>query len=543
MGQREKSQIEIMLEDEIEKIKKELKDFKRLSNYNRSSSKGQLDDLKRLEEIKKELSFLESLLFDFKSLEDNRVFEESETYDEFLMKYVLRNLDPKMSDRLVRCINSDKEKLRREKEKKLEERRDKKIKAIIERNTTSDVKRFYYSGFTSYIKGKFDQSKKNNAIKSYNSDKYRMIISWIENNFVSRYALNVSGKTYYCLKTGGGKVIRHNQSYQYYDKYEQDKIKSRTLYKDEIEKCEELLQYSSLSNDEKKKIQKYLDLLKEGALLFQLTELMREMGINEHFTDTIKERGQIRNELVQKLKNVKLDIANMQKSINIDVLYKNRKEEIENKKAETKKAEKEKEESEKPYVDESILISNNKWEKEYIERYIERELGRKLTIDDTYSEQYHVASRKAKEELSYYLDSLDKELKKYFVTYLEKELAKFILENYKISDQKEIDFIVRDAMLSPEERYIRDMIEAKKLPLGTRTEELTSKDYELIEKHKDRFFDDECDKKIKELKEKIKKINSISFTSIYRIEDVEGMVNQARSEDNSFELARSHFKR
>ena len=542
MEQREKSQIEIMLEEEIEKIKNELSDYEHLSLNGMGSSKDQFNEYKYLQELKKELNFLESLLFDFKSLEDNIVFGESETYDEFLMNYVLRNLDPKMFDRLVQCIRSDRERLRKEEEKNLVEIRDKRIKAIAEINTTSNIQRHRYKGFIPYIKGKVNQSSKNNRIKSNNSDKYGRIINWIKNNFVSRYS-RLSGKTYYCSKTDEGKTKSHNLDYQYYDKYEQDKIKSRTLYKDEIEKCEELLQYSSLSNDERKKIQKYLDLLKEGALLFQLTELMREMGINEHFTDTIKEKGQIRNELVQKLKNVKLDIANMQKSINIDVLYKNRKEEIENKKAETKKAEKEKEESEKPYVDESILISNNKWKKEYIERYIEKEFGRKLTIDDIYSEQYHVASHKAKEALSHYLDSLDKELKNYFVTYLEKELAKFILENYKISDQKEIDFIVRDAMLSPEERYIRDMIEAKKLPLGTRTEELTSKDYELIEKHKDRFFDDECDKKIKELKEKIKKINSISFTSIYRIEDVEGMVNQARSEDNSFELARSHFKR
>lgn len=532
---RQKSEIEIIIEKKLAKLEEDLGSYERIHNE------------KSTEYIRSEIEFMKSLLSYFEELEEKRLFSEEETYDNNLMEYVLKNLPPQMKDRLKNCIHNDKRKIYQERVRQLEENKKKKIDSIISRNANSKAGHtFQKKGktplFITNIKRKISNAQKNDRQKQRNKDKYSEIIDWIERYYVSRYSVSISGKSYYYLKTNSGKIqISNPIDEESYKEFEKQKIEERISY--EIIEAQELLLYSKLTDDLSKKIQNYLDLLKENSKVTQLIECLSYLSLNADYIETRKEKMEIIGELKKIKKENDITITQFNKSVDLNKIYNSKKEEIEKKKTEIQKRKEVEEDLKETIIDNSILIANNKWEENFVQDYIRKVFGREPTAEEQCSSKYYQVQAQGRVILREHIDSLNKELGDYLVSYLEKELVSYVMENYQISNEKEIDFLVSDAMLSPQERYIRDMIEAKKMSEGTRVEDLTSKDFKQIEKYKDRFYDDECDKKIQELNEKIKVIKKTCFTSIYKIEDVEMMVEKSKQEENTFEEAKSYFRK
>ena len=106
-----------------------------------------------------------------------------------------------------------------------------------------------------------------------------------------------------------------------------------------------------------------------------------------------------------------------------------------------------------------------------------------------------------------------------------------------------MDFLISDALLSPEERYIRDVVEAGRLPKGTKPEDLTSKDKEIIAADKKGTLKDGLtDKKIQELCKRLATIKTAYLPQIYLITDLEELREKFKSQGTSLEPAQEFFK-
>lgn len=536
---REKSGIEIIIEKRLTELNIDLMREKR------TQPKYRNDD--EIEYISNEIAFMRSLLNYFKELEDKSMFGEVETYDKNLMRYILENLPPQMADKLNSGMRNDTQRLRQNMIVTAEEEKKKKLDSIVSRNAHSVAEQTHHKKgntplFITNLKNKIKNSQKNDRQKQRNKNLYSDILEWIERNYVSRYSQMPSGKSYYILKANGSQTKKYNsQDENEYKKF--SKQKNEEIISDEIVKIQELLLYSTLSDEIEKNLQNYLDLLKENSKVNQLIKCVNDLSLNSSYIETHKEKEKINKELQKILKKNTSSISKFKEKIDINKLYNNKKDEIEKRKHDAEKQKKVEKELEAPMVDHAILIANKNWEDDFIQEYINKEFGRVPTTEEHVSEKYYEARSKARIMLKQYLDEINTELRNYLVTYLERELANYVTDNYQINNEKEIEFLVSDAMLSPSERYIRDMVEAKRMPKGTKVEDLTSKDFEQIEKHKDRFHDDECDKKIQELSKRIKTIKETHFTSIYKIEDMINIAENIKHEVHEFEEAKKYFGR
>ena len=551
---REKSPIELILEEKIEKIEHDL-DFYKQTKYTNNTPEEVAKKQKEIEKLQNELNFLKSRLERFKSLEEEKLYGSHETYNTLSMNYILRNIDPITSDKIKQCLSIDKARIAKERKESLEKQKENILKSFIERNVSREKEPSYRSKFKKdYIpiitplKNKMEQSRKNERIKSANIGKYNDIINWIERSFIYHYNPTVFEKTYflgkyeqYEKKINNPENSEFDEKYKEYEQKQHESVDSSIAY---LKECKELLLYANLTPDLRKKVEKYIELSREYASISNLFEELRSnLYIGKQYIETRKEKTKIIQEYKEKKERAQKNLDNFVKNFDIGTLYNNNSEKIEQRKTEIQKREKSKEELKKPYVNDDILIANNKWEEKFIQEYIKRVFGREPTTEEKFSEKYSNAQMQARVNLRNHLNEINKELGDYLDSYLTKEIASYVMEKYQISDKQQIDFLVSDAMLSPQERYLRDMIEAKRMPKGSRVEDLTSKDLMEIEKHKDRYHDDECDKKIQELAKRKKNIKETFFTSIYKIEDIEKSIERIRKEENTFEEAQSYLKR
>ena len=551
---REKSPIELIFEEKIEKIEHDL-DFYKQTKYTNNTPEEVAKKQKEIEKLQNELNFLKSRLESFKSLEEEKLYGSQETYNTLSMNYILRNIDPITSDKIKQCLSIDKARIAKERKESLEKQKENILKSFIERNVSREKEPSYRSKFKKdYIpiitplKNKMEQSRKNERIKSANIGKYNDIINWIERSFIYHYNPTVFEKTYflgkyeqYEKKINNPENSEFDEKYKEYEQKQHESVDSSIAY---LKECKELLLYANLTPDLRKKVEKYIELSREYASISNLFEELRSnLYIGKQYIETRKEKTKIIQEYKEKKERAQKNLDNFVKNFDIGTLYNNNSEKIEQRKTEIQKREKSKEELKKPYVNDDILIANNKWEEKFIQEYIKRVFGREPTTEEKFSEKYSNAQMQARVNLRNHLNEINKELGDYLDSYLTKEIASYVMEKYQISDKQQIDFLVSDAMLSPQERYLRDMIEAKRMPKGSRVEDLTSKDLMEIEKHKDRYHDDECDKKIQELAKRKKTIKETFFTSIYKIEDIEKSIERIRKEENTFEEAQSYLKR
>ena len=507
---REKSPIELIFEEKIEKIEHDL-DFYKQTKYTNNTPEEVAKKQKEIEKLQNELNFLKSRLESFKSLEEEKLYGSQETYNTLSMNYILRNIDPITSDKIKQCLSIDKARIAKERKESLEKQKENILKSFIERNVSLEKEPSYRSKFKKdYIpiitplKNKMEQSRKNERIKSANIGKYNDIINWIERSFIYHYNPTIFEKTYflgkyeqYEKKINNPENSEFDEKYKEYEQKQHESVDSSIAY---LKECKELLLYANLTPDLRKKVEKYIELSREYASISNLFEELRSnLYIGKQYIETRKEKTKIIQEYKEKKERAQKNLDNFVKNFDIGTLYNNNSEKIEQRKTEIQKREKSKEELKKPYVNDDILIANNKWEEKFIQEYIKRVFGREPTTEEKFSEKYSNAQMQARVNLRNHLNEINKELGDYLDSYLTKEIASYVMEKYQISDKQQIDFLVSDAMLSPQERYLRDMIEAKRMPKGSRVEDLTSKDLMEIEKHKDRYHDDECDKKIQEL--------------------------------------------
>lgn len=538
MREREKSEIERLIEERLKKVKNTLSSLEEKPWNERTKAEE-----KRVQQYTRERDFLISLLSEFGRLEDMRSEQDENTYDYFKMKYILDNLPPQLSESLQKAISEDRKKVRKEEEKdntkKLEERKKKIISNI--RNLCANQKyeryRHVNDSIVKKIKSRIEVIEENNSRKKRNEDVYEDIIKWIERYFVARYLNRYSGKTYYVDASRGQRVM--NPSFVGEEAYKEftegiDNQFSVTKDARTIELCQELLSFTSLNKEAKSKIQKYKDLLKQHLKITKIISCLRSLNRNSKFEQTKKERDRIYEELTREEKKYRLRIEKLESEIDISRVYFTRKDEIEEMKAAKTAEERKKEDlkrKEEEYVDPIIEQSNEKWKKEFVQESIKIILGREPSLEDEKSSKYPVIRSLAEKHLTDYLAEINERYSKWLSEGVRSELIKYITEAYQTKTDKEVQSIISYAMMSPEERYIKYMVDAKKLPSGTTVDDLAGKDYEEMEKKSELFS--KTDIRIKTYIEQIKKIQSTRFTSIYGIQKIVDSLSEIDREQTS----------
>lgn len=446
-------------------------------------------------------------------------------YDKNLLEFVTNNLDKKLSEEVYKCIRKDRNRTRDSQKIKLQKEKDKLINSILSvgKNT---IPSFYEKS------KKRELSKINDAIENGNKAIYSKVINWLEDKYVD-YFLNMwyqntdkisDGKNYYA---------------QNIDIREVDEVQKQSI----IKKCDELLKLN-LSLEEIEKTKKYKECTIEkyriDSIMTAIDEVLNSM--NKDYIATRKKLLEIKKKFWKELhesKKYQRDYYELENYIN-NLMAKKIKEKKFSTEKEVNKVERKVEE--KPPIKTVVDKHNEQWEQRFLINYIERKRNAKLGINCLMDSAYSQDKFEANESLNKYKKELNNTLQEYFVKYLEKELASFILANYQPNSKNEeenldINFIIRDATMSPEERYIRDMVEAGKKPKATTIDNLTSEDYKNIKKHSDRYFDDAYDKKVKEIREKIDEVKNTNYFEMYEIEVVEEMIKDIKKENNTYEVA------
>ena len=462
------------------------------------------------------------------------------TYDESLFRYIINSLGEVSSKDLITVLKKDRNRVRDSKEIKLKRERKDLIDMLVGERLKPD-------GYLS-LKEKHEFNKNEDARIEANKKMFESIIKWLDEDYSLRYSSS-AGTTYYMdSKT---KIINSQRNI---DDYSKEKTNEYMLsIKEELDKCDGLLGIY-LPQSDRKKIQKYRELTIERAkiknLINDIDKLIR--GMNPEYTRTIKKLKEVKGKLSDKLDNIDTKGFNKYSELKdyVSNLYEQNKSKVEEKKEQNRDIEKltnkTKTNNENDLNSEAARHNKEWFDKEVIAE-IERIYGKQLEMINTNSARYHEVRAQAIENIRKSKNNLNTELQNYFVKYLEHELVGFILANYKPNGKNkevDVDFIMRDATMSAEERYIRDMVEAGKLPKSTTPENLTQKDYENIKKHISRYADDDLDKKIKDMREKINKVTSTDYFTVYKAEDIQEMLrNITREQRETFEIAKSRLNR
>lgn len=256
---------------------------------------SEINKLSNLEDIislrKKEA--LEVVFDVLKTYEDKKYNVPIETYDFMMMNFLLSYLPKKMSDKLSNSLTVD--------ENKIE---DKNLKELVR------VKRELVR-----LLCKYDF---NNETTDYNK-----IITWLDENFVRRYSV-LNNETCYYSKD----EIYLNPDFDYFEKRKYERNMELDREDEDAKKCNDLIRYADLDYKLATKLETYGSLRNAISLYYQLINSLRTISINDEYTKTIKTMDKIIDILLKKYDKYIILARKTIMDLDLDKLYEERKEEI-----------------------------------------------------------------------------------------------------------------------------------------------------------------------------------------------------------------------
>ena len=520
MYEREKSDIEEMIAKKIESLESYLELYK-----NKAESELNSYEKHDKENLIKKIAFLKKLLSNVERLEESVKELDENTFDNNKVKFLIENLPTNLSEKLVNVLNKDREKFLEsflgEEKRKIQQAKDNMLNSIRNFNVIK-VHKSYND------KSVFDRLKKNMGIIKRNEKEFKDIIQWINDNFIREFSKRLSGKTYFVNNLNRFASVLYNKEsiedtdYTDYVNNELGHI-GREL-KINIEKCQELLSFTKINPVIKTKIQKYKDVLRQQLKLEQLKECINNICYNEKYEGIGKTKQEIGDYLKKSIEKCQNTISKLDLETNIQKLYSMKKEEIEKTKAEKESQEAKRQavlQEREEDINPKIHAANKKWMDDYIKNSIKSVIGREPTEEDERTDDYLkykvIAEKRAKE----YIEGLNSKYAKYYLEVIDEDLYKYVMDTYNVSEE-EVESVVSYMMMSPEEKYIYNMVEAKKLPIGTKVEDLTAKQLNEIKRNRNLYVDSNINRFVEQKNE----IQSARFTSLYGIEFVEKAINE-----------------
>lgn len=514
---------------------------------------------------RKLIAFIESLIDRFKSLERSRNDDFVETFDEVGMHYVIEYLPDNLSRSLKNAISRDRENIASDLKKQASEEKEK----IINMIKTWNVEKIY-SFSTQYrwadvnnrlskdkksklsviskVRGKIKDQKHVNKGKIFENESYFSdVIEWINKNFVYRYSKELGPTVYGEVRTSdsGDRTISYTKNDK--DGYETFEEEINNRIEESCSRTKELLSNKDFSSEIISKLQSILDLEKQAELYWQLKNILREMYINRKYTNTISVVKNLISYLDKKWSSLSNRVRKIKESIDYDNLSitkksTDNKDKVKSYKFEDRKQENEKLEQEEPEVEEElktevdpeIKLANEEWKKEFLDKRIEYIYGRKPELFDEGDQRLQKARVRAKSELNRYLDELNILYRKLVNRDFKEERDAIISLEFGIDDYVKSQEFIKYCKMSPEERYISDMVSKGKLSSGTTVEELTPKDLETIKMlenenaHLISIYDH-----IKFLQTEIERYENTFFPDVRKIEDMLQALEDDMSKKNN----------